>query len=425
MGFGTVGQGMVRVLRETSDLLASKLKFGISLAAIADLDIETDRGIPLEGIRLTTDAKEVISDPKIDLVVELIGGLEPARSYILEALERGKHVVTANKALLAEHGSEIFSRASQKGLCVAFEAAVAGGIPIVRALRDGLVAERLRSIFGIINGTANYILSEMTDKESKFSDVLRLAQKKGYAEADPSLDVEGLDSAHKLVILILLGFGTEVKLSQIFVEGISRIAPVDIQFAKELGYRIKLLAIAKQEGGLLEARVHPTMIPANSLLATVSGIHNAIFIKGEATGSTMFYGQGAGMMPTGCAVVADVVEVASLINSGGETAWRPCESQLVLRDIAETVNHYYLRFSAVDRPGVLSKIAGVLGDHDISIASVIQKGRQVGPASGGVPVVMMTHEAKEKNVRAALKLIDQLPVVRGDTLLIRVEENLD
>lgn len=425
LGFGTVGQGMVRVLREASDVLASKLKFDISLVAIADLDIETDRGIPLGGIRLTTDAKEVISDPKIDLVVELIGGLEPARSYILEALERGKHVVTANKALLAEHGPEIFSRASQKGLCVAFEAAVAGGIPIVRALRDGLVAERLRSIFGIINGTANYILSEMTDKGSKFSDVLRLAQKKGYAEADPSLDVEGLDSAHKLVILILLGFGTEVKLSQIFVEGISRIAPVDIQFAKELGYRIKLLAIAKQEGGFLEARVHPTMIPANSLLATVSGIHNAIFIKGEATGSTMFYGQGAGMMPTGCAVVADVVEVASMINSDRPLAWRPCQRDLSLRNMAETVNHYYLRFSAVDRPGVLSKIAGVLGDHDISIASVIQKGRQVGPASGGVPVVMMTHEAREKNVRAALKLIDQLPVVRGDTLLIRVEENLD
>ena len=421
IGFGTVGQGVVKILLEGRDIIASKLGAHLVLKGIADLNLERDRGIPLEGIRLTTDAKELITDPDIDIIVELIGGEEPAKSYILEATERGKSVVTANKLLLARWGREILEAARRRGVQIAFEASVGGGIPIVRSLRDGLVADRIRAVFGIINGTSNYILTEMTERGGRFSEVLKVAQEKGYAEADPTLDVEGHDSAHKLTILILLAFGKHIEADKIYTEGISHITPLDIEFAQELGYRIKLLAIAKREGEFIEARVHPTMVPADSLLATVGGVYNAIFVKGEATGSTMFYGRGAGMMPAGAAVVADLVEIARNIMTGGSAPMPVHDEGLALRDMSETVNHYYFRFSAIDRPGVLSKISGVLGDHDISIASMIQKGRQV---KGAVPVVMMTHEAKEKNVLDALRIIDQLAVVRGKTMMIRVEESL-
>lgn len=422
IGFGTVGQGMVRILLNNLDLIGAKANIRFRLKAIADLDIETDRGIPLSDVSLTSDAKELIYDPEIDILVELIGGLEPARTYILEAVGQKKNIITANKALLAVHGKEIFEAAAQNGVRVAFEASVAGAIPIVRVLRDGLVGDRIGAVYGIINGTANYMLSEMTERGCAFQEALRMAQDKGYAEADPGLDVEGIDSAHKLVLLILLAFGRQVSLDQIYVEGISGISPLDIEFAKELGYRVKLLAIAKGDERVLEARVHPTMVPASSLLATVGGVYNAIFVRGQATGSSMFYGRGAGMMPTGAAVVADLVEVGLDLGSGRQKVLVPEFGNLHINDMAQTVTPYYLRFSAADRPGVLSKISGILGDHDISIAKVIQHGRQVG---GAVPLVMMTHEARESNMLAALELIDPLAVVWGKTVLIRVEENLE
>lgn len=422
IGFGTVGQGMVKILLSNREIISARADLRLRLKAIADLDIETDRGIPLSDVRLTNDAKELIYDPKIDILVELIGGLEDARTYILEALAQKKHIITANKALLATHGKEIFEAAANNGVRVAFEASVAGAIPIVRALRDGLVGDRIGAVYGIINGTANYILSEMTERNCAFEQALGKARERGYAEADPSLDIEGIDSAHKLVLLILLGFGTQVSLDDIYVEGISGISPLDIEFAKELRYCVKLLAIAKGDEEVLEARVHPTMVPASSLLATVGGVHNAIFVRGQATGSSMFYGQGAGMMPTGAAVVADLVEVALGLGSDRQRSLVPEFSNLNVNDMTQTVTPYYLRFSAADRPGVLSKISGILGEHNISIAQVIQHGRQVG---GAVPLVMMTHEAKESNMSAALKLIDQLPVVWEKTVVMRVEEGLD
>jgi homoserine dehydrogenase len=394
----------------------------VRLHKIADIDLKRDRGVQVSKKILTSDAEAVLTDPDIAICIELIGGIEPARTFILKAIEAGKHVVTANKALLALHGAELFAAAQKKGVRIGFEASVGGGIPIIRSLREGLVANRIISIFGILNGTSNYILTRMTQEKKEFKDVLKDAQQLGYAEADPSLDVEGTDAAHKLAILAALAFGIKVDFNDIFVEGIAHITPLDIQYILEFGYRIKLLAIGKGDGKKVELRVHPTMLPANHLLSTVEGVYNAIYLSGDAVGPTMFYGQGAGSLPTGSAVVSDVVDLCEGIIHGvtGGDSLAPFGGPKggMIKAMEEVVTPYYLRFTAVDRPGVLSKVSGILGEHEISIASVIQKGRRV---KGAVPIVMMTHEAVEKNIQEALKAIDGLDIIQAKTILIRVE----
>ena len=423
IGFGTVGAGVVKILGDNAPLIAQRLGGNVRLHKIADIDLKRDRGVQVSKKILTTDAEAVLNDPQIAICIELVGGIEPARTFILKAIEAGKHVVTANKALLALHGAELFAAAQNKGVRIGFEASVGGGIPIIRSLREGLVANRIISIFGILNGTSNYILSRMTQEKKEFRDVLKDAQQLGYAEADSSLDVEGIDAAHKLAILAALAFGVQVDFNDIFVEGIARVTPLDIQFSSEFGYRIKLLAIGKGDGKKVELRVHPTMLPANHLLSTVEGVYNAIYLSGDAVGPTMFYGQGAGSLPTGSAVVSDVVDLCEGIIhgvKGGDSIFPLSSSQGgIIKAMEEVVNPYYLRFTAVDRPGVLSKISGILGDHKISIASVIQKGRRV---KGAVPIVMMTHEAVEQNVQQALGAIDGLDIIQAKTTLIRVEE---
>ena len=429
IGFGTVGSGVVKILQRNSKLIEKRMGAKIVLKRIADIELEKDRGVKLKPGVLTRNAEEVIKDPEIDIVMELMGGIEPARSYILKAIRNKKHIVTANKALLALHGDEIFKDAYRFGVDVNFEASVGGGIPLIRSIKEGLVANRIQSIFGILNGTSNYILSKMTNEGRGFKEVLKDAQEKGYAEADPTYDVEGIDAAHKLAILIRLAFGTPVRFKEIFIGGISEITPLDIQFSREFGYRIKLLAIAKIDQGKIEARVHPTMIPQGHLLSTVEGVFNAIYIKGDAVGPTLFYGQGAGQMPTGSAVVSDLAELGRnlLVRANGHRVPSLSYQEFAiektpLKKIEAVVMPYYMRFSALDRPGVLSKISGILGKHDISIVSVIQKGRRI---KGAVPIVMMTHEAKEKNVHRALKEIDRLGVILGKTMYIRVENELE
>ena len=429
IGFGTVGSGVVKILQKNSKLIEKRMGAKLNLKRIADIDLETDRGVRVKPGVLTPRTEEVIQDPEIDIVMELIGGIEPAKTYILKAIKNKKHIVTANKALLALHGDEIFKEAYRSGVDVNFEASVGGGIPLIRSIKEGLVANRIQSIFGILNGTSNYILSKMTDEGRNFKEVLKEAQEKGYAEADPTYDIEGIDAAHKLAILIRLAFGTPLPFKEIFISGISEIMPLDIQFSREFGYRIKLLAIAKMDKGKMEARVHPTMIPEGHLLSTVEGVFNAIYIQGDAVGPTLFYGQGAGQMPTGSAVVGDLVELGRniLIRASGRRVpllsfQESAVGGIPLKKMDEVIMPFYMRFSALDRPSVLSKISGILGKNDISIAAVIQKGRQI---NGAVPIVMMTHEAKEKNVHRALKEIDRLGVILGRTMFIRVENKLE
>lgn len=424
IGFGTVGTGVIRILQENAALLEKRLGLNMILKRIADLDLHSDRGIKVNRALLTRRAEDVIDDPEISIVMELIGGLEPARTFILKAIERGKHVVTANKALLAVHGAEIFRAAEERGVDIGFEGSVGGGIPIIRALKEGLVANRIPVIFGILNGTSNYILSEMTSRGLKFEDVLKQAQELGYAEADPTLDVEGMDTAHKLSILISLAYGVRVRMEDIYTEGITRITPMDIDHAKELGYHVKLLAIAKSDGGPIEARVHPTLLPAGHLLSTVQGPFNAVFLKGDAVGSTLFYGAGAGMMPTGSAVVSDLVDICRNIHLGvsRRVPLLSCRQEHLrdgeIKKMQDLNSTYYVRFSVVDRPGVLSRIAGILGEQGISIASVIQKGRR---AEEGVSIFMLTHEAREENMQHALQQIDRLDFILNKTVLIRIE----
>jgi len=427
IGWGTVGSGAAKILLEEQDLIAKKVGWPVILKKIADLDLESPRPVKVDPGLLTREAAEVIHDPEIKIVIELIGGEEPARSYILEAMAQGKHVVTANKALLAVHGRDIFEAAARAGVDLLFEASVAGGIPIIRTLKEGLLANHINYFFGILNGTSNYILTKMTKEGLDFAQALHQAQEHGYAEADPTFDVEGLDAAHKLAILAALAYGLRVELSDIYVEGISRLDPLDIRFADEFGYVIKLLAISARSGDRVEVRLHPTMLPKGHLLAEVDGPFNAIHINGHAVGDILLYGAGAGMMPTASAVVSDVIELARSVRAGVSGRVPPLSWQQVipgaprLRPIEDIMTTYYFRFSAVDRPGVLSKISGVLGRHDISISAVIQKGREV---AGAVPIVMLTHEAKESSVRSALAEIDRLDVVRDKTVLIRVEERL-
>lgn len=424
IGFGTVGVGTARVLIENADIIRRRLGVPVVLRRISDLDIERDRGIRLGEAKLTNDAREVIGDPEIDIVVELIGGYNPAREFILESIRNGKHVVTANKALLAVHGEELYAAAEQAGVSLGYEAAVAGGIPILRSLKEGLAANQIESIYGIVNGTCNYILTLMTNEGRQFAEVLKEAQAKGYAEADPTFDIEGIDSAHKLAILTMLAFGTPVKFESVYTEGISGITPLDIEFAKDLGYKIKLLAITKMVNGEVEARVHPTMIPGSFPIATVDGVFNALFVVGNAVGNTLFYGRGAGDMPTGSAVVSDILEIGRDILAGSTrrmpvAAFRD-RAPRPIRMMEDITSCYYLRFAAIDKPGVLSRISGVLGKNNISIASVLQKGRKHAEA---VPLVMMTHEAVERNVRNALEEINKLDCVSGPTMVIRVEGN--
>ena len=421
IGFGIVGSGTAKVLLMNKDILKERLGFELNLKRIADLDIKTDRGFKVPKGVLTTDVNQIFSDPEIDIVVELIGGIRPAKDFILKAIENGKHVVTANKALLATEGKDIFAAARKKGVEVGFEASVAGAIPIIKVMKEGLVANRIKAIYGIINGTSNYILTKMTDENVEFSEALKEAQALGYAEADPTFDIEGIDTAHKLTILATLSYGIPLSFSSVHIEGISKISAQDISFASELGYKVKLLAITKETGGEIELRVHPTMLPKDYLIAKVDGPFNAIYVEGDATGSTMYYGRGAGSVPTGSAIVSDIADIARDIqmDSIGRVPTIPAiSSRTRIKKMDDITSRYYLRFSALDKPGVLSKIAGILGNHNISITSVIQKGRMVGET---VPLVVLTHEATGKDMRQAISEIDKLQVVTRKTVIIRVE----
>lgn len=422
IGFGTVGTGTAKILIRNRDLISRRTGFDINLKRIADVDIKRDRGIKLPKGVLTTDAEKILNDPEIDIVVELIGGKRPAKDFILKAIRNKKHVVTANKALLATEGNGIFSEAEKYGVEIGFEASVAGGIPIIKVIREGLIANRIMAVYGIINGTSNYILTKMTDEGIEFSDALKEAQRLGYAEADPTFDIEGIDSAHKLAILASLAYNIPLSFDEIYKEGITRITSQDIEFAGELGYKIKLLAIAKASDGKVELRVHPTMVPKDYLISKVDGVFNAIYVNGDAVGDTLYYGRGAGDMPTGSSIVSDIVDIARNIKKGATGRIPGIGSMkgagLKIKNIEEIEAMYYFRFSAYDKPGVLSKVSGVLGKYNISIASVIQKGRKVGEA---VPLIVLAHRAKEKDVAKAVAEIDKLPVVADKTLYIRVE----
>jgi homoserine dehydrogenase len=417
IGFGTVGTGVARVLASNAGSIRRRLGVPLELVKVADLNLTADRGVTLPPGVLTSNAREVIDDPKIDIVIELIGGYDPAKQFLLDAMAKGKSVVTANKALLAVHGEELFQSAARAKVDIGFEASVGGGIPIVRTLTEGLAA--------------NYILTTMTEAGRPFDEVLAEAQKAGYAEADPAFDIAGTDAAHKLAILITLAFGTPVNFKDVYVEGIAGIAPMDIAYATEFGYTIKLLAIAKlHEGGAgggaaeLEARVHPTMIASDAPIARVGGVYNAIQVTGDAVGDIMLYGRGAGSLPTASAVVSDVIDMARNILTGSVGRVPSCAFQadqrrpLRIRPIDEVGCLYYLRFMVLDKPGVLSQLSGVLGKHEISISSVLQRGRKDGQT---VPVVMTTHLAVERNMQAALREIAALPFVSGQTTLVRIE----
>jgi len=425
LGCGTVGTGVAKLLLEQRDLIASRLGAVLNLKRVADLDPERDRGVRFPDGVLVADARRVVEEPGIDIIVEMIGGEGIAKELILRAIANGRHVVTANKALIASHGNEIFQSAAEKKVDLYFEASVGGCMPIIKTLRESLVGNRIAAMTGILNGTCNYILSKITDEGSTFADALSVAQTQGYAEADPTLDVEGFDTAHKIAILSALAFGMPVNLRDVYVEGISHITPMDIEFAGQFGYRIKLLAISKRRGDAVEARVHPTMIPFGNLLSNVNGTLNAVTVSGDATGDILLYGRGAGMMPTASAVISDVVDLARNLLNGTSgrvpaLAFQPDRIRPIpIMPIDRISSHYYFRFSALDRPGVLSSIAGILGTHGISIQSVHQKGRKT---NGAVPVVMLSHRALEADVQKALSEISALDVTAAKPVLIRIED---
>lgn len=426
IGFGTVGSGTVDLLAANAEAIRDRTGSEIVVRTVADLDISRDRGVFLERSRLTTDARKILADPEIDVVVELIGGLEPARTFILEALAAGKHVITANKALLAEKGLELFRTAERNRVYLEFEASVGGGIPVIRMMREGLAANRIGRIIGILNGTSNYILTQMTEKAIPYDQAVREAQALGYAEDPPTLDVNGTDAAHKLAILLALAFRRPVSFPAVYREGIDRLTPEDIRFAEAFGFRLKLLAVARDRGGRgVEARVHPALIPRDHILANVDGPFNAVYVEGDFVGPTLYYGQGAGKKPTASAVVSDIMDVARRL-SLSDTGYAPPlgkdfdrRTELLIQPMDDLEMVYYIRFYALDRPGVLARISGILAGHGISIASVIQKGRAV---DGAVPIVMLTHEAREQDIRKAVTGIDQSrEVTPGKTLMIRVE----
>ena len=421
IGLGTVGTGVAKVLLERSRWFAQQAGVEVVLKRICTGHPRRQRPLRLRPGLVTTDVQAMLRDPEIHVVIELVGGLHPAREFVHGAIRARKHVVTANKALLAHHGAEIFRAAARAGVDVYFEASVAGGIPIIKALREGLVANSLQALYGIINGTSNFILSEMSREGCSFDAALKEAQARGYAERNPSLDLKGIDTAHKLSILALLGFGRMVPPEEMFVEGIPGITHNDIRYAHDLGYAIKPLAIAKREGDEIELRVHPTLLPRQHPLARVNGAYNAVYVKGDLVGEQLFYGQGAGRWPTTSAVLADLVDVARNVAYASPRrvpALMVASPVRRIRRMGEVEGRYYFRFSCIDRPGVLAKIARILGAHRISIASVIQPDRR---REHIVPLIMVTHEARERDVQEALRLIDRLSVIRRRTMAIRIE----
>ncbi len=421
IGFGTVGSGTVKILQEGGTLIRKRTGLDIRLVKIADIDLTRKRDVDVDSHLLTNDPFEVIGNLDVHILVELIGGIEPAYQYICEAIKRGKWVVTANKALLAEKGMEIFRLAREKNCEIGFEASVCGGIPVIKAIRDGLIGNRINRILGILNGTSNYILTRMEEEEISFDEALEEAKRYGFAERDPSLDVDGLDAAHKLSILIMMAFHYGLNTRDIMTRGIRRVELMDIKFARELGYRIKLLALAKLIDSEIEARVEPVMLPLSHPLSSVKGVYNAVFIIGDRTGPNLYYGIGAGSEPTGSAVVSDIVDMAMRMKIGKGNARIPVFFDEVrgIKNADESFAPFYVRFLAEDRPGVLSKISGILASYNISISSVIQKGRREG---GFVPIVMLTHEAKEGSLRKAKDEIDRLPFVKEESLYLRIEE---
>ncbi len=432
IGFGTIGKGVVKVLAQNAGVIGQRLGFPLRMVAIADLDTETDRGVDLSGIRFDSDAEGLIAAPDVDIVIELVGGYEVAKRFILAAIGAGKPVVTANKALLALHGKEIFAAAENAGVDVAFEAAVGGGIPILRSLREGLSANHIDRVMGILNGTTNYVLTEMEQTEEAFEVVLKRAQELGYAEADPTFDVDGIDAAHKLALLTAMAFGAELTYEDIPTEGIRQLTPIDFELAREFGYRIKLLGIAKchRDGGeeRIEARVHPTMIPLGSMLANVDAAMNAIEVRGDAVGPTLYYGAGAGEMPTASAVVADLIEIARELQRGGAGPVAPLSylpHHLVPKPsvaLDEQSGRFYLRFTVADELGVLAEIAGALGENGVGIESVVQKGSL--ESETVVPIIVLTHRANEAALRDALAQMDELQQVKAPTLVVRIEEEV-
>jgi len=426
LGIGTVGGGTFRVLRRNQEEIARRAGRAITLALVGDKDIDKVRAIVGDAAQVTGDAFEVVNHPEIDIVVELIGGTTIARELVLKAIENGKQVVTANKALLATHGNEIFAAAQRKGVTVAFEAAVAGGVPIIKALREGLSGNRIEWIAGIINGTSNFILSEMRAKGKAFDEVLKEAQQLGYAEADPTFDIEGIDAAHKLTILAAIGFGIPMQFGACYTEGIARLTREDIRYAEELGYRIKLLGLTKRTPQGFELRVHPTLIPAKRLIANVEGVMNAILVKGDAVGQTMYYGAGAGAEPTASAIVADLVDVTRMHTVDPRhrvphLAFQPdLLSSLPILPMAEVETAYYLRMRVDDRTGVLADITRILADLSISIDAMVQK--EPGEGESQVDIVMLTHRTREKHIDAAIERIESLPVVGGKVTRIRLEQ---
>jgi homoserine dehydrogenase len=425
LGLGTVGGGTLAVLRRNAQEIARRAGRDIVVRIAAVRNLEKARKVAGESLELTTDPMAVVNHPEVDVVVELIGGYEPARELVLKAIANGKHVVTANKALIAKHGNEIFAAAQKKGVMVAFEAAVAGGIPVIKAIREGLAANRIEWLAGIINGTTNFILTAMRDQGRDFADVLAEAQRLGYAEADPTFDVEGIDAAHKLTILASIAFGIPLQFDKAYTEGISRITRDDVDYAGQLGYRIKLLGIARRTDSGVELRVHPTLIPQRRLIANVDGVMNAVLVCGDAVGPTLYYGAGAGAEPTASAVVADLVDVVRTMTSDPENrvphlAFQPdAISDLPILPMEEIETAYYLRMQAEDRPGVLAEVTRILGESQISIEAVLQKEPAEGESS--VPIIMLTRRVQERNMNQAISQIEKLKAISGSVTRIRLE----
>jgi homoserine dehydrogenase len=426
LGCGTVGGGTFTVLQRNAEEITRRAGRPIRITVVADKNVELAKQVTGGACRITDDAFSVVNDPEVDIVIELIGGYGVAKELVLKAIANGKHVVTANKALLATHGNEIFKAAQDKGVMVAFEAAVAGGIPIIKAVREGLTANRIEWIAGIINGTTNFILSEMRDKGLSFDTVLKEAQRLGYAEADPTFDIEGVDAAHKITILSALAFGIPMQFDKAYIEGISKLDAVDIKYAEQLGYRIKLLGIAKRTAEGVELRVHPTLIPTKRLIANVEGAMNAVLVQGDAVGATLYYGKGAGAEPTASAVIADLVDVTRMATSDPQSrvphlAFQPnAMANLTVLPMDEVVTSYYLRLRVQDKPGVLADITRILADEQISIDAVIQK--EPGEGEDQTDLIMLTHQTREKRVNAAIVKIEALGVVAGKVTKLRLEE---
>ncbi len=434
LGIGTVGSGVFNVLQRNQEEIRRRAGRGIEIAMVADLDVERARSVVGEGVQVVNDARAVIANPDIDIVIELIGGYGIAKALVLEAIAAGKHVVTANKALLAVHGTEIFSAASAKGVMVAFEAAVAGGIPIIKALREGLTANRIQWIAGIINGTTNFILSEMRDKGLDFDVVLKEAQRLGYAEADPTFDIEGVDAAHKATIMSAIAFGIPVQFDKAYVEGITKLGAADIKYAEQLGYRIKLLGITKRADKGIELRVHPSLVPSKRLIANVEGAMNAVVVQGDAVGSTLYYGKGAGSEPTASAVIADLVDLTRLHTADPEhrvphLAFQPntltdAMDALPVLPMSEVVTSYYLRLRVADQAGVLAKVTGILAGAGISIDAVLQREADEvgGEGSTQTDLIILTHDTREGTMNDAIAQMQQLPTVLAPITRIRKEE---